>query len=80
MTNEELIHDFIHQRGTFSQDAIENYVDPYDLRSARYHHDAGCRFQRLAKSEASRIELERLNQKANQHFHELKLILQKYDC
>ena len=80
MSNEELINDFIHGRGSFSEAAIDNYVHPDDLRAARFHHSAGSKFLELAKNEESKSESERLMQKANCHFHELDLVLRQYDC
>jgi len=71
--NQLLLDEFVHQRGTFSKAAMKNYVDPDDLRSARYHHSAGLQFLELAKKEESKTEVERLRQKAKYHFHELDL-------
>ena len=78
--NRELVDDFIHSKGCFSEESIENYVDPQELRAARYHQSAGCRFLELAKEEETRTESERLKQKAKQHFHQVELILRKYNC
>jgi hypothetical protein len=79
-SNQQLMDDFIHQRGAFSETAIENYVHPDDLRSVRFHHSAGCESLELAKKEESKIEWERLMQKVRYHSHQTGLLLRKYNC
>jgi hypothetical protein len=78
--NRELIDDFIHGRGTFSDVAIQNYVDPEDLKSAKYHLAAGNANLALAKTEESPNDWKRLMKTVEWHFARVDQILKRYEC
>jgi hypothetical protein len=80
MTYQEYISDFIHQRGSFSDQVIRNYVAPEDLSAARHHYISGCEILERAKLEDSQTEWERLMNIVKWHFRETDSILRKYQC
>ena len=76
----DLINDFVHSRGYFSDTAIDNYVDARDLQSVRYHFGAGSNFLEQAKAETLESEWRRLMELVEWHFQRADSILRKYDC
>jgi hypothetical protein len=74
----EVMDDFIHKRGPFSQEMMENYVDPHDLSSLRYHQGAAKEILHLAEKEGYEREKRRLVNVVKWHNARVDSILDKY--
>ena len=77
--NEELIRDFIHQKGIFDPlDGIP-FVEEQDRFALSYYKDAVKEILARAEGEESVSERLRLHQVVRRHHYEMDRILEKYE-
>jgi hypothetical protein len=74
----ELLDNFVHKRGPFSHEMMENYVDRHDMSALRYHQGASKEILQLAENENCEIEKRRLVNVVKWHQGRVDSILDKY--